>query len=123
MIAKLRRMRYRTCAVSTTSAGGPSLSRKTIKMLLVAIVASFAIASMAEAAPKKAVRHRVRHSSRVSSGAAATTGNQSPSKKRAIAASKARRRTPAAKGKGKGALKKSTTGKSTAKPKLLTKPR
>ncbi|PYR49615.1 MAG: hypothetical protein DMF95_11860 [Acidobacteria bacterium] len=37
--------------------GGRSMSRMTIKMLLVAIVASFAIASMAEAAPKKAVRH------------------------------------------------------------------
>jgi hypothetical protein len=113
------------------------MSRKTIKMLLAAIVASFAIASMAEAAPKKAVRHRVRHSSRVSSGAAATAGNRptsknqttaaskkqttAASKKQTTAAAKARRRAPAA--KGKGALKKSTTGKSTAKPKPLTKPR
>ena len=105
------------------------MNRKTIKMLLAAIVASFAIASMAEAAPKKAVRHRVRHSSRVSSGAAATAGNRSTSKKQTTAASKkqttaaskARRRAPAA--KGKGALKKSTTGKSTAKAKPLTKPR
>jgi len=95
------------------------MSRKTIKMLLVAIVASFAIASMAEAAPKKAVRHRVRHSSRVSSGAATTTGNQSPSKKRAIAASKARRRAHV----GKATTNKSNASRSTAKRKPITKPR
>ena len=96
------------------------MSRKTIKMLLVAIVASFAIASMAEAAPKKAVRHRVRHSSRVSSGAAATTGNQSPSKKRAIAASNARRRANVGK---KATTNKSNASRSTAKRKPITKPR
>ena len=95
------------------------MSRKTIKMLLAAIVASFAIASMAEAAPKKAVRHRVKHSSRVSSGATATTGSHPTPKKRTAAASKARRRAPA----GKATAKKSTTRKSTAKRKPLTKPR
>jgi hypothetical protein len=95
------------------------MNRKTIKMLLVAIVASFAIASMAEAAPKKAVRHRTKHSSRVSSGAAATTVNQSTPKKRTTAASKAKRRAQAR----KATAKKSTARKSTAKRKPLTKPR
>jgi len=94
------------------------MSRMTIKMLLVAIVASFAIASMAEAAPKKAVLNRVRHSSRVSSGAAPTAGNQSASRKKSTAASRAKRRAPAA----RGTVKKSTTTKATAKRKPLTKP-
>jgi hypothetical protein len=42
--------------------------RKAMKMLLVALVAACALGSMAEAAPKKAVRHRAKHSTRVSSG-------------------------------------------------------
>ena len=38
--------------------------RKTMKMLVVALVAAFALSSMAEAAaPKKTVRHRTKHSS------------------------------------------------------------
>ena len=41
--------------------------RKTMKMLLVAVVAVCTLGSMAEAAPKKAVRHRAKHSTRVSS--------------------------------------------------------
>jgi hypothetical protein len=48
------------------------MNRRTLSILLVTIVAAFAFSSMAEAAPKKPVRHRTRHSSRVSSGAAAT---------------------------------------------------
>lgn len=94
------------------------MSRKTLKMLLAAIVASFAIASMAEAAPKKAVRHRVKHSSRVSSGAAPTTVDQSTSKKRATA-SKKKRRAQA----GKATAKRSTARKATAKRKPPIKPR
>jgi hypothetical protein len=82
-------------------------------MLLAAIVASFAIASMAEAAPKKAVRHRARHSSRVS------TGNPSTSTQHASGTTKARRHAQA----NRGAAKKSTTLKAPAKRRPLTKPR
>ena len=41
--------------------------RTTMKLLLVAVVAVCTLGSMAEAAPKKAVRHRAKHSTRVSS--------------------------------------------------------
>jgi hypothetical protein len=40
--------------------------RKTLEMMVAVLLAVFTLASMAEAAPKKAVRHRPRHSSRVS---------------------------------------------------------
>jgi hypothetical protein len=45
-----------------------SLMRKTLEMMVAVLLAVFTLASMAEAAPKKAVRHRPRHSSRVSAG-------------------------------------------------------
>src|SRR5437762_10547436 len=48
---------------------GDSMIRKTMKMLLVAMVAVCTLGSMAEAAPKKVVRHRAKHSTRVSSSA------------------------------------------------------
>jgi hypothetical protein len=47
--------------------------RKTINMLLVAVVAVCFLGSMAEAAPKKTVRHRAKHSTRVSSGTEPST--------------------------------------------------
>jgi hypothetical protein len=47
--------------------------RKTITTLLFVIATVFTLATMAEAAPKKTVHHRARHSSRVSSGSTATT--------------------------------------------------
>jgi hypothetical protein len=47
--------------------------RKTMKMLLVALVAVCTLGSMAEAAPKKTVRHRAKHSTRVSSGTEPST--------------------------------------------------
>ena len=64
--------------------------RHTLKMLVVALLASFALSSVAEAAPNKAVRHRAKHSSRVSSGTTATAAlkKPSPKKKRAAAAAK-----------------------------------
>jgi hypothetical protein len=46
--------------------------RKTMKMLLVAAVATGVFAPGAEAAQKKTVRHRARHSSRVSSNTSAS---------------------------------------------------
>jgi hypothetical protein len=72
--------------------------RHTMKMLLVALLASFALSSVAEAAPRKVVRHRTKHSSRVSSGstAAPTVKKPSPKKKRtALSAKKPAVRTSA----------------------------
>ena len=40
--------------------------RKTMKMLVVALVTMLVLGSMAEAAPKRVVKHRTRHSTRVS---------------------------------------------------------
>jgi hypothetical protein len=59
--------------------------RKTLKMLVVALVAAFTMSSMAEAAAPKKTRHRAKHSSRVSSGAPVQTGKKPAAKKRAAA--------------------------------------
>jgi len=64
--------------------------RKTMKMLVVALVAAFALSSMAEAAPKKTVRHRAKHSSRVTSGTAATAPKKPAAKKKRASASRTR---------------------------------
>jgi hypothetical protein len=62
--------------------------RKTMKVLLVALVAAFALASTAEAAPKKVVRPRAKHSSRVASGAPATTPKKPAIKKKPTVAAR-----------------------------------
>jgi hypothetical protein len=56
--------------------------RKTLKMLLVALVAAFTMSSMAEAAAPKKTKHRAKHSSRVSSGAPVQTGKTPAAKKK-----------------------------------------
>ncbi len=56
--------------------------RKTMKMLVMALIAAFALSSVAEAAPRK-TRHRPKHSSRVASGAAATTSRTPAAKRKA----------------------------------------
>ena len=61
------------------------MGRKTIKMLAVALVAAFALSSMAEAAPRK-TRHRAKHSSRVASGGAPATVKKPAGKKKVTAA-------------------------------------
>jgi len=67
--------------------------RYTMKMLLVALLASFALSSVAEAAPKKAVRHRAKHSSRVTTGTTGTTTTlKKPTTKKKRAASSAKKR-------------------------------
>jgi Flp pilus assembly protein TadB len=64
-----------------------SMIRKTMKMLLVAVVAVCTFGAVAEAAPKKAVRHRAKHSTRVSSSAepsaAAKPARKATTKRRA----------------------------------------
>lgn len=56
--------------------------RKSMKMLLCALLAAFTLSSIAEAAPKKTLRHRTKHSSRVVSGSAAATAKKPAAKKR-----------------------------------------
>ena len=67
--------------------------RRTMKMLLVALVAVCTLGSMAEAAPKKPVRHRAKHSTRVSSSttpsAAAKAARKATTKRRAASHSTA----------------------------------
>jgi hypothetical protein len=59
--------------------------RKTIKILVVALVAAFALSSTAQAATPKNTRHRTKHSSRVASGAPAPAGKKPATKKKASA--------------------------------------
>ena len=83
--------------------------RKTMGMLVVALIAAFALTSMAEAAAPKKTRHRAKHSSRVSSGASATTGKKPATKKKAATAkagTRAKANGTAAKGAAKKALPK-----------------
>ena len=90
--------------------------RKTMKMLVVALIAAFALSSMAEAAPKK-TRHRAKHSSRVASGAAPITVKKPAAKKRAAAArSRARAR-------ANGLAEKPPVKKAPAVRRPTTKPR
>ena len=66
------------------------MNRRTLSMLLVTIVAVFAVSSMAEAAPRKVVRHRTKHSSRVSAGAVATSGRAAVTRRQPAPAAKSR---------------------------------
>src|ERR1700712_3904250 len=78
----------------TLESEGDRMLRKTMKMLVVALIAAFALSSVGEAAaaPKK-TRHRTRHSSRVASGAVAPIGKKAAAnKRRARARSRARAR-------------------------------
>ena len=68
--------------------------RHTLKMLLVALLASFALSSEAEAAAKKPVHPRPKHSSRVTSGSTATTAAKKPSKTKKRTASSAKKPAP-----------------------------
>jgi hypothetical protein len=91
--------------------------RKSMKMWLCALLAAFTLSSIAEAAPKKALRHRTKHSSRVSSSGAATAGKQPATKKKAPTA-------PAAKKKsGTNASKPTAKKSASAKRRPTTKPR
>lgn len=59
------------------------MTRKTIKSLALAMMAVFALGSMSEAAPRK-VRHRPRHSTRVSSGTTSTIRKKPAAKKHVV---------------------------------------
>ena len=56
------------------------MTRKTLKSLAFALMAVFALSSVGEAAPRK-VRHRPKHSTRVSSGTTTTIRKKPPVKK------------------------------------------
>ncbi len=66
--------------------------RKTIKIAVMALVAAFALSSMAEAAapPKRPLRHRVKHSSRVASGASTPAAKKPAAKKKPAAPARSR---------------------------------
>jgi hypothetical protein len=94
-----------------------SMIRKSMKMLLCALLAAFALSSIAEAAPKKALRHRPKHSSRVVSGSAAATATKPAAKKKTPTAS-------ADKKKSGATMHRSTAKKpAQAKRRPTTKPR
>jgi hypothetical protein len=57
--------------------------RKTLKTIVAVLLAVFALSAAGEAAPKKVVRHRTRHSSRVVHGATTVKKGATTVKKRA----------------------------------------
>jgi hypothetical protein len=88
-----------------------------MKMFVAALIAAFALSSMAEAATPRKTRHRAKHSSRVSSGAVATTGRKPVAKKRAGTA-KARTHAQAT-----GTASRSSAAKAPVRRRPATKPR
>jgi hypothetical protein len=105
--------------------------RKAIRMMLVPLVAVFALSSVAEAAPRKAVRHRPKHSSRVSTGAVPPESQGEPGATKTSgsrAATAAKSGSTAKKSTGKqsttkqSTTKHSTTKHSTSKRPPTTKP-
>jgi hypothetical protein len=94
-----------------------SMIRKSMKLLLCALLAAFTLSSIAEAAPKKALSHRTKHSSRVASGSTAANDKRPAAKKKAPTAS-------AAKKKSGASVHRSTMKKpAQAKRRPTTKPR
>ena len=68
------------------------MTRKTVRNLLLALAAVVSIGATAEAAPKKPVHHRPKHSSRVASG---TTHKRRPTLKKAPPSKSQAHRAPA----------------------------
>jgi hypothetical protein len=66
--------------------------RQPLKIFALACVAVFALGTMAEAAPKKVLHHRARHSARVSAGSA-TTMRKNTHRKRVTHQSSSSKRT------------------------------
>ena len=89
------------------------MTLKAIRIVLVSLVAALALTSAAEAAPRKSVRHRPKHSSRVSTGAV-------PAQKQPATAKKSSPRASTA--KSASTAKKSTAKRSTVKRRPATKP-
>src|SRR5438132_7680822 len=102
----------RSYSFSTEMFRRRTMTQKTLRMLLVALVAILSFASAADAAPKKALRHRPKHSSRVASGS-----NSAP---KGAAKSTTRKKKPAADAKRMDAK---TAAPLPKKPVPSTKPR
>jgi len=66
-----------------------------VKLLLAALLVAFSVASVADAAPRKALHRRPRHSSRVSAGASVQGKKRVIVKKRVVARKKAAARSRA----------------------------
>ena len=79
--------------------------RTPMKLLLVALAAACTLGSIAEAAPQKAVRHRAKHSTRVSSSV--TPSDDVKTSKKATTKRRAARHSTAA-AKHKPVLKRTT---------------
>ena len=92
------------------------MARKTFRMLLVVLLSVFTLGSLAEAAPKKVVRHPAKPSARVATANAVAKKNTAVKKK---TAAKARARTAKAGAKSATVAKSKTTAKRPA----TTKPR
>jgi len=95
--------------------------RKTLVALLVAMVASFAFSSPADAAPKKPPRARAKHSSRATTGA--TAAKPFVKKKAARKSGTAKKSTTKKPTAMKAATKKAAGKAKSAKRKPTTKPR
>jgi len=96
------------------------------KVLLVALLVAFGAASIAEAAPRKTVRHRPKHSTRVTSGAAGTAATTGAAPRRKATAKKKTRAgaSPATAGGGVTAKKPAARAHATvARRQPTTKPR
>ena len=92
------------------------MAGKTLKMLLVALVAAFTMSSLAEAATPKKTRHRAKHSSRVASGAAPARSRTAAKKKSGAAVAHARVKAPASTTKPAAAKKAPLPRRPTTKP-------
>ena len=91
------------------------MTLKAIRIVLVSMAAALALASAVDAAPRKSVRHRPKHSSRVSTGAVPAQKGQATAKK----SSRSRRGSAV---KSQSTAKKSTARRSTIKRRPATKP-
>lgn len=90
--------------------------RKSMTTWLCALVAAVTLSSIAEAAPKKPLPHRPKHSSRVASGSSAATAKKPATKKKTPGGSAAKKKSASVNG--------STTKKSAqSKRHPTTKPR
>jgi hypothetical protein len=90
-----------------------------VRLLLVALLVAFSAVSAADAAQKKVVRHRPRHSTRVAAGATATTGTRASASRRRVAAKKKAR----ASASRTAAKKSAARARATARRRPATKPR
>ena len=93
---------------------------KTFKMLLVALLAVFTLGSLAEAAPKKIVRHRAKHSARASTGTATATKKTATKAKPSSRTASSKSSTAA---KSRPSTSTTAKSKTAAKRPATTKPR